>query len=142
MMKKSKLIILLVLGSYLLLLAHLSLPVVNDFLFMNPVEHAHSADGICLSTSSHSSEHHSHDDEDEHHCVYCCGHNKSLEFTNNSKTYTPEQVIQVMHIVKEYAEFEEIKPSESNQVYLQNVFRFPKSDHLISPNNFRAPPQV
>lgn len=149
-MKKSRILILTTLLSYIIILAHLSVPPVNDLLFENSIEHAHPGTGLCAvnhthkkasenEQHSHNDEHHSHDDE--HHCTYCCGHNKSLEFTISQKSVKLfYQINELFVSVIEYNPDIQIEKRETNQVYLQNVFKFPLSEHIVSSTGLRAPP--
>lgn len=144
-MKRSKLIISTVLCAYLILLGHLSVPSVNEILFENQLEHAHPGSGMCNDSHHHLDDNSSHSDfhnEKPHHCVYCCGHNKSLEFTLNDKSFNTNQLFLILLVVADYIDYGEIEKSEANQIYLQNVFKIPTSDYLISPKQFRAPPLV
>lgn len=142
-MKNSKIIISLVLSAYLFLLGHLTIPAVNDFLFENPIEHAHPGSGLCADEHNHHTEKSHHEDfhnDSKHHCVYCCGHNNSLQFTLIDNSVKFNKLTELNFIVIEYSELSECNKTESNQIYLQNVFKIPIPEHLISPLQFRAPP--
>ena len=140
-MKRSKLIILTILGAYLLLLGHLTFPAIEDIL---PVNHS-----LHVNCGHHNHHHHSnnhcHDDfhdEDSHHCVYCCDHPETLEVTLNDSSFKLSKLNKLSDVVFTVITNDEPDKNESTQIYLQNVFKLPRLKHLISPNNFRAPPQV
>lgn len=143
-MKKSKSFILFTLCAYLILLGHLSIPAVNDFILANSVSHSNSGSWTCSHLNQHVHEH-SHKDasheKDDHHCIYCSGHNKLLEFTvshNHSKLTNKTDKLITTKIC--FTTSVQIKRIETNQVYLQNVFKPSVSKFIYTSFGLRAPP--
>jgi len=142
-MGKSQILILSTLLSYIIILGHLSIPPINDLLFENSVEHAHPGTYSCTTNHIHkqNSENNENSHKKEHHCTYCCGHNKSLEFTISQKPVKLFwQSNELFVSIIEYNPEIQIEKRKTTQVYLQNVFKFPVSEYICTSFGLRAPP--